>query len=326
MPEAGFDGGNRVFPLNTHPWRPTANAAGAADEEATRPLSPNAPEPNATGKFRLMQFVTRPMHLQLAMPPGFRAAFFCLLLAACASGPPKTPYPAFLQADDLNDVFLANLPGVRAKQFSGDPQTRRTTNRIDLPPGWQGTSGGAPGKLLEIYVLAGKLRVGDVDLGPGGYAYLPPGTFGFNLVADDGARILYYLDDVDPLMMIRAPMILDGKLLPWTPTGIDGIDAKDLRSDPGNGARTWLLRIRPGAAMPWQSSSVIREGYLASGEYRDSECIAGEARTWTYTPGGYFYRPPDVLNGGPKAAAITESVWVLRERTAGSTQAAPNCG
>ncbi|MDH3431602.1 MAG: DUF4437 domain-containing protein [Gammaproteobacteria bacterium] len=272
-----------------------------------------------------MHFVTSRLHLLLAMPPRFWAAFFVLFVAGCASGPPELPYPAFVQADDLDDIFMATLPGVRAKQFAGDPKTRRTSNRIDLPEGWQGTTGGAPGKSLEVFVLTGDLDVGDISLGPGGYVLVPPGTFGFNLVTSDGARILYFLDDVDPLAMIRSPIILDTGLVDWQSTSIDGVSSKDLRSDPGNGARTWLLRIQPGAVIPWQSSSVIREGYLASGEYQDSECVGGIAHTWTYTSGGYFYRPSGTFHGGPEAMAIRESVWVLRERSAGSETTAGQC-
>ena len=85
------------------------------------------------------------------------------------------------------------------------------------------------------------------------------------------------------------------------------------------------MRISPGATIPWQTSSVIREGYLASGEYQHSECVAGEIRTWTYLPGGYFLRPPGAINGGPEAKAITESVWVLRERSAGAERTVEMC-
>ena len=272
-----------------------------------------------------MRFVTGRLHLLLVMPPRYWAAFFVVLVAGCTSGPPKLPYPAFIQSDEMQDTFMATLPGVRAKQFAGDPQTRRTSNRVDLPPGWQGTTGGAPGKSLEIFVLVGDLDIADISLGPGGYAHVPPGTFGFNLKTDDGARVLYFLDDVDPLAMIRAPIILDSRIVDWQPTDIDGIGIKELRSDPGNGARTWMMRVTPGAAMPWQSSSVIREGYLASGEYQGSECVGGEVHTWTYTTGGYFYRPADTFSGGPEAMAITESVWVLRERTASTIETAEAC-
>jgi len=80
-------------------------------------------------------------------------AVVATLLAGCASGPPTLPYPAFIQVDELEDIFMASLPGVRAKQLSGDPQTRRTSNRVDLPKDWRGTSGGSPGRSLEIFVL-----------------------------------------------------------------------------------------------------------------------------------------------------------------------------
>jgi hypothetical protein len=272
-----------------------------------------------------MRFVTGSIHSLLNMPPRFWAAFFVVTVAACASGPPELPYPAFIQSSDLNNVYLATMPGVYAKQLAGDPKTRRTSNRIDLPPGWQGTTGGAPGKALEIFVLTGDLDVGDVRLGIGGYAHVPPGTFGFNLKTAEGARILYFLDDVDPMAMIETPTILDTGLVGWQPTDIAGVSVKVLRDDPGNGARTWLKKVEPGAVIPWQASSAIREGYLANGHYQDSECVNGESHTWTYTQGGYFYRPGKTLNGGPEAKAIAESIWVLREAMASSKKTAEIC-
>ncbi len=272
-----------------------------------------------------MRFVSGSLHLQLDMPPRSWAAFLLLALMGCASGPPELPYPVFIQTDDLPNLFMASMPGVRAKQFSGDPMTRRTSNRIDLPPGWQGTTGGSPGKLLEIFVLSGDLHIADITLRSGGYVHVPPGALGFNMYSSDGARILYYLDNTDPLAMIRSPVILDSGLIRWQETDIEGIDIKELRSDPGNGGRTWMLRVKPGAVVPWQSSSVIREGYLAAGQYQQSECSGNEVHTWIYTEGGYVYRPGGVLNGGPETYAITESIWVFRERTAGSKTIAESC-
>ena len=275
-----------------------------------------------------MRTATSPLHLLLAMPPRFWAAFFVALLvlaAGCSSKPPKVPYPAFVQADELENAFLASVPGTRAKQFSGDPQTRRTSNRIDLPDGWEGTTGGTPGMLVEIVVLSGKIEIADVELGPAGYALIPPGTFAYNITADRGAQILYFRDLVDPLAMIQTPIILDATLIEWQPTENEGIDIKELKSDPGNGARTWFMRISPGAEIPWESSSIIREGYLASGEYTHTECVEGKGLTYTYMPGGYFLRPADVVNGGPDAGAVTESVWVLRERADGVDRKAEGC-
>lgn len=250
----------------------------------------------------------------------------CLLLAACASGPPQLPYPAFVRVDELEDVFVASLPGVRAKQLAGDPQTRRTSNRIDLPPAWQGTSGGAPGRSLEIFVLAGALTLADIELRAGGYAFLPSGSLGFNMKTDNGARILYFVNDTDPDSVIRSPLIIDSGLLEWLPTATAGISIRELRRDPGSGATTWLMRIAAGTSPPWEASGALREGYLLSGEYRHSECVQGTVRTGEYAPGGYFYRPAGTVNGGPLSGGPTDAVWFLRETRGGAHTVEAGCG
>lgn len=252
----------------------------------------------------------------------------CALLAAlsgCASGLPELPYPAFIQVDLLDDVFMASLPGVRAKQLAGDPQTRRTSNRIDLPRDWHGTSGGVPGRSTELFVLQGELKIADISLHRGGYAFLPAGSLGFNLVAKEGARILYFVNDTDPDSVIRSPIILDSGLLSWEGTTTHGVDVKTLRDDPGNGARTWITRIGTGAAQTWQTSTAMREGYLMKGDYQHSECFNGEVQTWQYTSGGYFLRPADVISGGPESVATTESIWFMRETGKGEIASWPGC-
>jgi len=256
---------------------------------------------------------------------GISCVFLMLSLSACASGPPKLPYTAFIQVDELDDIFMASLPGIRAKQLAGDPQTRRTSNRIDLPPDWNGTSGGSPGRSLEIFVLAGKMTIADIELDLGGYAFLPAGSLGFNLRTTDGAQILYFLNDVDPESVIRSPIIIDADLLPWEPTATSGLTLKELRKDPGSGAKTWLIKVAPGASLSWQKSSAVREGYLVDGDYQHSECVAGEVETWQYLRGGYFYRPADTINGGPESNASSESVWFLREVANGTEVTVPAC-
>ena len=248
-----------------------------------------------------------------------------LLLVACESGPPEIPYPAFVQVDELEDVFMASLPGVRAKQLAGDPQTRRTSNRIDLPADWSGTSGGVPGRSMEIFVISGELMVADIKLGAGGYAFLPAGSLGFNLSAYDGAQILYFVNDTDPDSVIRSPIIIDSNLLEWEETGKVGVTAKELRFDPGNGARTWMMKIATGAAQPWESSTANREGYLLTGNQQFAECINGESEVWQYMPGGYFYRPAHTVSGGPESVALSESIWVLRETNDSNSEIWPSC-
>jgi quercetin dioxygenase-like cupin family protein len=248
-----------------------------------------------------------------------------LSLTGCASGPPKLPYPAFVQADELGDVFLASLPGTRAKQLAGDPMTRRTSNRIDLPSSWQGTSGGAPGRSMEIFVLDGVLLMADIELTRGGYAFLPAGSLGFNMRTEEGARILYFVNDVDPESIIRSPIIINADLLEWEPTAWSGISTKELRKDPGNGATTWLLRIEAGADVPWESSSAVREGYLVSGTYQHGECFLGEAQAGGYTAGGYFFRPANTVNGGPLSGGETDAIWFLRETNDGKHEMKDGC-
>ena len=247
------------------------------------------------------------------------------ILGGCASGPPPPPYPAFVQTDLIPDQFLASLPGIRAKQFGGDPQTRSMRARIDLPPDWRGTTGGSPGKSLELFVLAGELSLADISLRAGGYAYIPPGSLGFNLASESGARLLYLLDDVDPAALIRTPVILDTELVDWRPDGQTGQATKELRNDPGSGERTWLLRIAPRTGLPWESSTTAREGFLLRGEHRHVECVAGEPYVDTYLPGGYFDRPAAAVNGGPEAAIVLESVWFMRESDPGTSVAETGC-
>lgn len=248
-----------------------------------------------------------------------------MLLGACASGPPKLPFPAFIQVDELEDIFIASLPGVRAKQLSGDPQTRRTSNRVDLPKDWQGTSGGVPGRSMELFVIAGELMVADIALKAGGYAFLPAGSLGFNLAAKEGARILYFVNDTDPESVIRSPIIINSTLLEWQDTAKVGVASKELRSDPGNGAKTWLVRVSTGAHQAWESSSAVREGYLVTGNQQYAECVNGESEFWQYAPGGYFYRPADTISGGPESLALTESIWVMRETGMGVATVWPSC-
>lgn len=239
-----------------------------------------------------------------------------LVLTGCATSQPQLPYPAFIQADELPDVFLAALPGVRAKQFAGNPQTRQSSNRVVFPEQWTGSSGAAPGKSLELYVLYGELRVGDLSLKPGGYAWFPPGYVGANLSTTFGAEVLYFLNDANPATTNKTPILYSSEVIDWQPLSTAasdrGLMVKEIRRDPGSGARTWLLQVTPEARLGWQSRARIVEGYLISGRYRGGECYNGKAVSGVYTEGGYFHRPANTVHGGPDERALETSVWLLR--------------
>lgn len=257
---------------------------------------------------------------------GFLYFMLAWQMTSCAPSQPDVPFPAFVRVDEVPDVFIAGLPGVRAKGLAGaNSDSAGGGYRIDLPSSWQGTSGASPDKTLEIFVIEGELSVADVGLKRGGYAYLPPGTLGYKIRSSTGARILYFLDDIEPSAVIRTPLILESGQLDWEDTVVDGIAEKVLRFDPGSGARTWLQRIEPGAKVPWTSSSANREGYLVVGNYTHSECVGGEVATDVYFTGGYVFRPAHSINGGPESFAATTSIWFFRELTDGKETTHDRC-
>ena len=252
---------------------------------------------------------------------------FALALANCASEP-TVPYPAFVKVPELPDSFVASLPGIRAKQLAGNMETRQSSQLLTLPSGWEFTTGGLPDKSVEIYVIVGSIRLGGIDMPAGGYAYLPSGTSGVPITTDAGANILYFLDDAIPGNVIQTPLIVSRDLIAWESSDSlegFGLSEKVLREDPGTGAKTWLLKVEPGAAFPWQRSAATEEGFLLEGNYQHAECVAGVPVTGEYVAGGYFQRPPEAVNGGPESGALQTSVWYLRRVVGGETEIVSGC-
>lgn len=233
------------------------------------------------------------------------------VIAGCASSPKKLPYPAFVVVDELQNVFIAGLPGVRAKQLAGDPRTRRTSNRVNIPADWEFTSGASPTQSVELYVLAGQIMLGEFALPAGGYAFIPSGSTGMQMRSDHGAVILYFLDAANDSAVIQTPLITNSDLIEWQ-RGSDGSLTKELRSDPGSGARTWLLNVESNTTSGWQRSTQVLEGYLLSGAMTSSECLGEKMVTADYERGGYFYRPPGEISGGSRATTADGAVWFLR--------------
>ena len=113
-------------------------------------------------------------------------------------------------------------------------------------------------------------------------------------------------------------------VIDWQPVA-PGYWERELRNDPGSGARTWLMRMDPGASAPWQSSTNTLEGYLVSGAVTSSECVAGKPVTADYVPGGYFMRPPGAVHGGPAESTASGATWLLRIPGPAATNTQPAC-
>jgi hypothetical protein len=67
------------------------------------------------------------------------------------------------------------------------------------------------------------------------------------------------------------------------------------------------------------------EGFLLSGNYRHSECVNGKVITGEYAPGGYFQRPPDVVNAGPLAGSGEGAVWFMRTLSRADVSVVDEC-
>lgn len=266
--------------------------------------------------------------MRTAIRPWLTALAAVLVLAGCASAT-RVPYPAFVQSADLRDSFLAGLPQLSAKMLSSDSESGRFSALLTLPAEWRWTTGASPGMSVEIYVLSGRVELGDLTLHPGNYAYLPPGSLGLSMSTKAGAELLYFLDEADRSATIRTPVFTSREVIPWQPRAdgspVAGSEEKLLRHDSGSGARTWLQRTEPGDARPWQRSLAREEGFLLSGAYRHSECVDGKAVTGSYAPGGYFMRPAGVVNGGPQAGTSEGAVWLLRRSSRGAVTPAEGC-
>ena len=130
--------------------------------------------------------------------------------------------------------------------------------------------------------------------------------------------------------MTLTPIISNSELLDWRAESdaIEefGLSTKELRLDPGSGARTWLVKIEPGALQDWQKVNTTQEGFLLSGQYRHSECALHGIVRGEYFEGGYFLRPAEAVNGGPESVAMQTSIWLMRVPNSASYTRNLYCG
>jgi hypothetical protein len=249
------------------------------------------------------------------------------MLTACASNKPSIPYPAFVQLDTRPGSFVASFPGLRPKALFMDTRTGRSGYRLQVPAGWDWSTAATPGLSVEIFVLQGELHLADLTLQAGGYAYLPAGSLGFAMRSANGAELLYFIDAPNPDAVIRTPLITSRDYLDWRSLdGSPGLSVAELRLDPGTGARTWLLRVDPQTTIGWQKAGFALEGYLVSGDFKYSECVADKPIAGSYLPGGYFFRPADRVHGSAGPATAGGATWFFRRAADGDVSQGLQCG
>lgn len=208
----------------------------------------------------------------------------------------------------------------------------RLLNRVDdvqqvavmeLPAGWQWQPARARRQSLEFYVLSGAVQWGDEKLSAHDYAYLPATAPAPLLAAHGEVEVLVFFDpprDTDG-NQARVRHADDGGWRPGIVAERDAgirlaLEVRDLLWVESTGQRTWLLRARPDLVVPWERHETVEEGFLVAGDYRLVECLPEGPVSGSYRPGGYFYRPPGVVHGGPEAGSSDEVMWLLRTPTA----------
>lgn len=253
---------------------------------------------------------------------GLRAllAMAALAAAGCASQEPPPPsFTGFIQAQTAPVEPWSPYPGVTARRLSADEFTGRSAIHLSVPLGWRWSGMVNTVYSREWYVLEGRVQAGERLLRGGDLLYVPAGAQPPALTAMGAAELLAFTDPADPASGLRQTFVASSRALHWRPgtvardAGVPlDLSVKDLKNDPGTGARTWLVKIGPGVQVPWESHSVVEEGYLLEGDYRLSECLPEGRKDGEYLPGGYFRRPANWIHSGPDSGTDGGAVWLMR--------------
>lgn len=224
-------------------------------------------------------------------------------------------------ATDQPTIVLSEFPAATARLLRNDRSG--IAAEVELPAGWQTEAPAERSHSIELLVLEGAVRwidgVTTHELERLAYLRLPAAAPWPRLVSDVGARLLVFMD---------APQPGDGEQVvslttedhDWQPgvvskrdTGIAlKLEVRDLHHVVETGRRTWLLRAGADLTLPWERHRTIEEGYLLAGDYRLVECIDGKEQAYDYRRGGYFFRAPGIIHGGPATGSTQDIVMLLR--------------
>lgn len=258
-----------------------------------------------------------------------------LVMASATSrevqGPVREPgFEGFINVAALATTSAPELPGARVRVLSRDAGSGRRALHVSLPAGFGfDTRAVLPTLSLELLVLDGEITVGDRVLHQYDFVFVPADTPWPALRSGPGATLLAFLDpvttdrDAAARQRERGAFITHYDAANWRAgivareAGIElKLEVQDLKRDPDTTARTWLLRAGPGLAVPWERHSVVEEGYVLDGDYRNAECLQSGTVIGNYRPGGYFRREPGIVHSGPDSGTKGGVLWLLRSPAA----------
>lgn len=231
---------------------------------------------------------------------------------------------------------VAGLPEAQAKLLSFSKATGARSQITKLPAGWRGPLGYHNAD-EEIFLLSGDLSIGGKKMTKYSYAYYPAGYAHGQALSEHGATLLHMWDG-EPDFVASSESRPDARLdeviedwnyydTPWTkeddlPRFTDVMPPpgqyrlKFMRRDKSTGAMTWINFIKGnneiGGPEVWEVHPSWEEAMLLEGEFSYGECLAQGEVVGNYTPGGYFFRPAEILHGGKSAQMTSDLLFIFR--------------
>lgn len=225
---------------------------------------------------------------------------------------------AVIPAAVMTDIVTSALPGwtgtrawMIARPMTGFSETFSHYIMEVAPDGGSATPEPDPGAEGVIFVThgAGGLRLGDGEhaLGPGGYAYLPPGSdWRFHNSGAVPVRFHWLRKAYEPAPGLAPPSAFvtsDADVPPIPMPDTDGrwsttrfVDPADLRHD----MHVNIVNLEPGAVIPFEETHVMEHGlYVLEGK-----AVYRLNRDWVEVgPGDYMWLrafcPQACYAGGP---------------------------
>ncbi len=218
----------------------------------------------------------------------------------------------FIQSQDIQPQpwVVEGLPdGAKTRILSIDAETGDSTELVSWDQNWEGSSGYFTCD-VEIFVLSGRIQIGQFCLGSYTYSFFPAGVCIEAWSVEKNTTVLWmpaayphfvkashHLPNAQYQLYIPS---LSSEQLPWQPTLTPGFPPgamrKTLRMAPEGGRSTWLLGCLPQFVEPFSEYHPIpEEEFVLQGSITSQ---AGQM-----TPGCYFWRPAFI----PHAPSYTKT-------------------
>jgi hypothetical protein len=249
-----------------------------------------------------------------------------------------TEFVGWVEPDKLywRPFVISGLPDASFKLLSFAESNGARSQITRLPAGWSHPAGYHHAN-EEIFVLDGDLSIGGKKMTKYSYAYYPAGYSHGEAYSEHGATLLHWWDG-DPDFVASQESRPDTRLdetvedwnyydAPWTseedfPRWADELPPPDLmylklmRMDKRTGAMTWMNYAAGGGVNPgpvsWEVHPSWEESMLLEGDMTYGECLPEGEIVGTYKAGGYFFRPADILHGGPSSHSDSYMLFIFR--------------